>query len=97
MKFSTSKKQLQSSLLKLSKVIPSRSTLPILSNVLLSVKENESILRATDLEVSLKVKLPTSVERIGEITIPVHSVLGVINEYNEDTRLTFHRIKVRLK
>ena len=53
MKFSTSKKQLKSSLLKLSKVIPSRSTLPILSNVLLSIKENKSILRATDLEVSL--------------------------------------------
>ena len=96
MKFSTSKKQLQSSLLKLSKVIPSRSTLPILSNVLFSIKENESILRATDLEVSLKVKLPTSVERIGDVTVPVHSVLGVINEYNEDTRLTFEVLENKI-
>ena len=96
MKFSTSKKQLQSSLLKLSKVIPSRSTLPILSNVLLRVEENKTILRATDLEVSLKVKLPASVERIGEITIPVHSVLGVINEYNEETRLTFEVLENKI-
>tara|TARA_A100001015_G_C15006590_1_gene720991 strand:- start:79 stop:1191 length:1113 start_codon:yes stop_codon:yes gene_type:complete len=96
MKFSTSKKQLQSSLLKLSKVIPSRSTLPILSNVLLSVRENDTILRATDLEISLRVKLPTSVERIGEITIPVHSVLGVINEYDEETRLTFEVLENKI-
>lgn len=96
MKFSTSKQELQSALLKLSKAIPTRSTLPILSNVLLKVSENETIMRATDLEIAIKVKLPTSVERIGEVAIPIQTFIGIIGELKNETRLNIESLENKI-
>ena len=52
MKFTVNKMSLQSALQQLSKVTPTRSTLPILSSVYLSAKDGTLTLRATDLEIS---------------------------------------------
>lgn len=49
MKFSTSKTELLQALQKVSKASPTRSTLPILSCVLVDATENRTTLRATDL------------------------------------------------
>ena len=52
MKFSTSKQELQAALQKVSKATPTRSTLPILSCVLIETSQSKTILRSTDLEVN---------------------------------------------
>ena len=54
MKYSTSKIELQKALQKLSKATPTRTTLPILNCVLVDVNTEQTILRATDLENSLR-------------------------------------------
>jgi DNA polymerase-3 subunit beta len=87
MKISTSKSELQQALQKLSKATPSRSTLPILSFVLFKVDKKETVLRSTDLEITIVTKLPTTIEEIGQATIPLQTLLEITNELS-DERIT---------
>lgn len=87
MKLSTSKNELRLALQKLSKATPIRSTLPILSCALFQVKEDETILRATDLEITIVVHLPASIEETGSAAIPLHTLLEITNEL-PDSRIT---------
>ncbi len=52
------------------RVVPTKSTLPVLSNVLLSVQNGELLLAATDLEKGVAHRVPATVEREGQITLP---------------------------
>ena len=88
MKISTSKTELQLALQKLSKATPARSTLPILSSVLFDVQESGTVLRATDLEITIVANLPTSIEKNGSIAVPLQTLLDVTNELPESARIT---------
>tara|TARA_S200000501_G_scaffold71063_1_gene63067 strand:+ start:1242 stop:2354 length:1113 start_codon:yes stop_codon:yes gene_type:complete len=83
MKFSTSKTELQQALQKLSKATPTRSTLPILGCVLIDAGDEKTILKATDLEISIQVEIPTSLEKTGSAAIPLKTLLEVTNELPE--------------
>ncbi len=87
MKLSTSKNELRSALQKLAKATPTRSTLPILSCALFTVRDNEAVLRATDLEISIVVHLPASIEEAGSAAIPLSTLLEITNEL-PDGRIT---------
>ena len=87
MKFSTSKAELQQALQKLSKATPTRSTLPILGCVLIDASDEKTILKTTDLEISIQVEIPTSLENAGRAAIPLKTLLEVTNELPE-VRLT---------
>ena len=87
MKFSTSKIELQKALQKLSKATPTRSTLPILSCVLIDVSEKKTILKTTDLEITIQVEIASSFEEIGSAAIPLKTLLEITNEL-PDIRLT---------
>ena len=87
MKFSTSKVELQKALQKLSKATPTRSTLPILSCVLIKVTPKETVLRTTDLEITIEVKLPSSYEKEGSAALPLKTLLEITNEL-PDIRIT---------
>ncbi|MBV9174951.1 MAG: DNA polymerase III subunit beta [Chloroflexi bacterium] len=52
------------------RVVPTKSTLPVLSNVLLSTRDGELQLTANNLELSVAHRVPSSVQRDGEITLP---------------------------
>ena len=86
MKISTSKLELQTALQKLSKATPSRATLPILNSVLFSVDENKTTIKSTDLEITVVVSLPASVEEGGGVAIPLHMLLNITNELPDETR-----------
>ena len=77
MKFSTSKKELQQALQKLSKAIPNRSTLPILSCVLIKATNKKTTLRSTDLE--LTIDLEISVGIYFEFKIRIYIFLYILN------------------
>ena len=87
MKISTSKKELQKALNKLSKAIPSRSTLPILSSVLFASGEDSTVLKSTDLEITIITKLNASVDGIGSVAIPFQSLSEITNELSDETRI----------
>ncbi|MEE8335450.1 MAG: DNA polymerase III subunit beta [Candidatus Neomarinimicrobiota bacterium] len=88
MEISTSKNELQSALQKLSKAVPSRSTLPILSCVLIEARETGTLLRTTDLEISIVVSMPASITEPGSAAIPLQTLLDITAELPEETRIT---------
>lgn len=87
MKFSTTKTDIQVSLQKLSKITPTRSTIPILSNVLITTNNGSIIMRATDLEQTMILTIPASIEKEGSSVIPVDTLLNIANEL-PDGRIT---------
>ncbi len=52
------------------RVVPAKSTLPVLSNVLISTRDTELQLTANNLELSVAHRVPATVARQGEITLP---------------------------
>ena len=80
MKISVSKEDLSSGLQSVQNVVGARSTLPILSNVLLIAGENKLELRATDLEVSINASVPAKVEVEGASSLPAKRLFGLVRE-----------------
>ena len=87
MKYSTSKNELQSALQKLSKAVPNRSTLPILSCVLIDVSESGTLLRSTDLEITITTHIESSIEAQGTAAVPLQPLLDITSELPEGSRV----------
>src|SRR3989338_3086198 len=61
-------------------VIPARSTLPILSHVLLETRKDSLRLAGTDLELGISCSIPAQVLEEGSITIPAKRFGDLIKE-----------------
>lgn len=70
MKFSITQEKLSKGLQTIYRAIPTKSTLPILSNVLIEAKDNNLILSATNLETAIKTNIGASVEEPGILAVP---------------------------
>lgn len=70
MKLTVSTQDLSDAMRKVNSVVSSRSTIPVLSNVLLVAKDNRLTLTTTDLEVSIATTIDARIERDGETTLP---------------------------
>ena len=70
MKFSVSREELLKPLQTVIGVVERRQTMPILSNVLLSLRGRELGVTGTDLEVELVARAEVDVEAAGEVTVP---------------------------
>jgi len=80
MKLSIAKEQILQGLQAVQNVVGSRTTLPILSNVLLSASEQQLELTATDLDVTVTCSVQATVHRPGRTTIPVKKFFGICRE-----------------
>ncbi len=89
MKISVTKEDLASGLQAVQNVVGVRSTLPILSNVLLVAGAKRLELRATDLEVSVHASVPAKVEREGATSMPAKRLFGLVREINEANEIDF--------
>ncbi|HHW77334.1 MAG TPA: DNA polymerase III subunit beta [Xanthomonadaceae bacterium] len=65
-----------------------KQTLPILTNVLLTARERELTLTATDLEVELSVRVELPVDTPGEITLPARKLHDILRALPEDATVT---------
>ena len=59
-------------------VVERRQTMPILSNVLLSARDNRLRVTGTDLEVELVAAAEVSVQQAGDITVPGRKLLDIV-------------------
>lgn len=66
-------------------VVERRQTMPILANVLLSVRDNRLNVTGTDLEVELVASSTTSVQQPGDITVPGRKLLDIFRALPEKT------------
>jgi DNA polymerase-3 subunit beta len=84
MKFSVNKSDLLEGLQTVQNIVNPRSPLPILSNALLSAEDEIITISTTDLEVSVRCKIPGQVEDPGRTTIPVRRISSIVRELPND-------------
>jgi len=80
MKFSIAKEQLINGLQAVQNIVSSRTTLPILSNVLLRGEEKRLELTATDLDVTVSCAVEGDIKKTGAFTVPVKKLFGIVRE-----------------
>ena len=86
MDFSIEKEELLSALSTLSKINPSRTTLPILSTVLIKTAGNNTLsFRSTDLEIEMEIKVKGKVLKEGETCAPIYKLLEITNAITDET------------
>ncbi len=93
MKFSISSDRLKEALSKVSTVVPSKTTLPILQDILFELKGNTLNLTATDLEISVRMTLdPVDGEEDGAVAIPEDKLTSVVKALPEGLLLRFETL-----
>lgn len=99
MKLSITRETLLKPLQIVSGVVERRQTLPILSNVLMSVSNNSLKLVATDLEVELVTETPLTNAEDGEVTVAARKLMDICRALPEGTLLDISQNngKVQLK
>ncbi|MFA6235186.1 MAG: DNA polymerase III subunit beta, partial [Bacteroidota bacterium] len=70
MKFTAVSSDLHKALSKIISVVPAKSTLPILENVLFELTGNDLRMTASDLEISMTVVVPVSGTQDGKVAVP---------------------------
>jgi len=97
MKFSISKAALQDLLQVVSSAVPTKSTLPILSNVLIEADKEGLTLLATDLDLSIKTRGDADVSQEGSITVPAKRIAEIVRELPDaDVKVSVSGTKVKL-
>lgn len=80
MKFSISKQAFIDALSQVQHVVTNRTTLPILSNVLIEATGNQLKLTTTDLDVGVMGTVEADVEKEGSTTLPVKRLASIVRE-----------------
>ena len=82
MNLTISKEQIINGLQAVQNVVSTRTTLPILSNVLLRAENDRLELTATDLDVTIACGVEAKVKTTGASTVPVRKLFGIVRELN---------------
>jgi len=85
MKFKSTKDVLISGIQTVQNVITTKSTLPILSNILIETQQDGLRLTATDLDVGISCVIPVDIEEQGAITVPAKRFSDIIKELPADS------------
>jgi DNA polymerase-3 subunit beta len=87
MKFSAAREKILGPLQAVIGVVEKRQTMPILANVLLSVKDGRLSVTATDLEVELVAQGEVTVSDAGDITVPGRKLLDICRALPEKSEV----------
>ena len=81
MKIVCNREQLSSAFQVVAGVVPTRSPKPLLLNVKLSTRTDETVLLATDLEVGIRCKVEgVEAQKAGEVVLPTARVAAILRE-----------------
>jgi len=99
MKFALPKSRLNHYLQAVLTVVPAKSTLPILSNILLECLDKKLIISATDLDVTITATFDADISKKGSAVVPGRMLFDIIKELPE-TEITFegssNRIEIKV-
>jgi DNA polymerase-3 subunit beta len=90
MKFIIKREELLPALQVVNGVIERRQTLPILSNLMLSAKQNSLTLTGTDMEVELITTINQEVGAEGETTLPARKLLDICRALPDDAEISIN-------
>jgi DNA polymerase-3 subunit beta len=82
MNLTISKEQIINGLQAVQNVVSTRTTLPILSNVLLRAEGEKLEFTATDLDVTISCGVEAKIKKPGASTVPVKRLFGIVRELN---------------
>ena len=80
MKLTITREQLQEGLVAVAASVPAKTTLPILSNILLEATKDGIRLSGTDLDIAVSTTVPASVDQEGAITLPARKLVEIVRE-----------------
>lgn len=84
MKFRISKDHFSNGLQQVLNVVGSRSTMPILNNVLVEAQEGHIALTTTNLDLGIQCRIKADVSEHGKITLPVRKLAIIVRELPKD-------------
>lgn len=80
MKFKVNKKDFNGAIQNIIGVVPLKTTIPILGNILLDLQGNDLTLTGTDLEVSISTRITVTGEKDGSVAIPAKVLFEIVRE-----------------
>jgi DNA polymerase-3 subunit beta len=80
MKFTITREKLQEGLLAVVSAIPTKTTLPVLSNILIEARKDGIRLSGTDLDIAVSTTVPAEVDDEGAITLPAKKLSDIARE-----------------
>ncbi len=80
MKLTITREQLQQGLVAVAATVPTKTTLPVLSNILLEATKDGLRLSGTDLDIAVSTTVPASVDQEGAITLPAKKLVEIVRE-----------------
>ena len=80
MKFTITREQLQEGLTAVAAAVPSKTTLPVLANILLEASKDGLRLSGTDLDIAVSTMVPAAVDQEGAITLPARKLVELVRE-----------------
>lgn len=96
MKFALTKSRLNTALQAILQVVPSKSTLPILSNILIEALDGKIKISATDLDISITYSIECEVAKKGAVALPARILFDIIKELPESD-VVFETIAQRVE
>lgn len=85
MKINVKRELLLKALQKVCNIIGSRTTLPVLANVMMEAENNKLTFTTTDLELRITTSIEAEVEKSGKTTLPAKRLLGLVSKFKGDT------------
>ena len=89
MKASIEQTELLKSMAKVQSIVERRTTIPILSNVLLEAKESFLYLRTTDLDIEVLDKVSADVETPGSLTVGANTLYEIVRKLPDGSQVEF--------
>ncbi len=80
MKLTITREQLQEGLVAVAASVPTKTTLPVLSNILLEATRDGLRLSGTDLDIAVSTIVPVSLDQEGAITLPARKLVEIVRE-----------------
>jgi DNA polymerase-3 subunit beta len=80
MKLTITREQLQEGLVAVAASVPAKTTLPILSNILLEATKEGIRLSGTDLDIAVSTTVSASIDQEGAITLPARKLVEIVRE-----------------
>ncbi|MGB8656506.1 MAG: DNA polymerase III subunit beta [Candidatus Zixiibacteriota bacterium] len=96
MKFSLPKSKIFSCVQTVMNAVPTRTTLPVLSNILLEVSDSKLKIAATDLDLSVITTIPVASTKKEAITIPAKTFYDILRELPE-SEVDIHAAENRME
>src|SRR5713101_399992 len=80
MKLTITRDQLQEGLVAVAASVPTKTTLPVLSNILAEATRDGLRLSGTDLDIAVSTLVPADVEGEGSVTLPAKKLVDIVRE-----------------